>query len=409
MRVKGGLSAKVTALALKANTVASALKSVVIAQALKAEVLVGFFLRIILFADTARTSDNDTLDVSKNLSESPSLIDDDTIAFGKNPSETPTVTEDSVFDVQKFLEETPTVSQLRQFLLSRGFSNASTVAEDATLLLNKIFSEAPSLSDDDTLAITKLFSDATALTDDDVLSFNKQPSEAVSTTDDEVFAVQKFFTENPRVTDDLDGEASAEDDQEIQFVKTRTDSASVTQVFSRIVAYVRAFSENPLVAEAHRFDASKALTEAPAASDSDTVQFTKVAGDRTDQDYCTLSYFAENYLEGPPIDIVAFDDTQALSFGSSASDSGSVSQTFARTVAYARAFTESASVAQTLTKAVVSALSDNGSFSDSDVKSVGLSRSDAGVAADSGSLRSQGYCDFTYFAEDYVGASRTFT
>ena len=131
---------------------------------------------------------------------------------------------------------------MRQFLLSRGFSNASTVAEDATLLLNKIFSEAPSLSDNDTLAITKLFSDATVLTDDDVLSFNKQPSETVSTTDDEVFAVQKFFTENPRVTDDLDGEASAEDDQEIQFVKTRTDSASVSQVFSRIVAYVRAFS-----------------------------------------------------------------------------------------------------------------------------------------------------------------------
>lgn len=27
---------------------------------------------------------------------------------------------------------------------------------------------------------------------------------------------------------------------------------------------------------------------------------------------------------------------------------------------------------------------------------------------DAGSLRSQGYCDFSYFAEDYVGASRTF-
>ena len=27
---------------------------------------------------------------------------------------------------------------------------------------------------------------------------------------------------------------------------------------------------------------------------------------------------------------------------------------------------------------------------------------------DAGSLRSQGYCDFTYFQEDYVGASRTF-
>jgi hypothetical protein len=29
-------------------------------------------------------------------------------------------------------------------------------------------------------------------------------------------------------------------------------------------------------------------------------------------------------------------------------------------------------------------------------------------STDAGSLRSQGYADFTYFAEDYVGASRTF-
>ena len=74
MRLKGGLSARITALALKANTVASALKSVVVAQALKAEVILGFFIRIILFANTANTSDNDTLDVTKNLSESPSGI-----------------------------------------------------------------------------------------------------------------------------------------------------------------------------------------------------------------------------------------------------------------------------------------------------------------------------------------------
>lgn len=34
---------------------------------------------------------------------------------------------------------------------------------------------------------------------------------------------------------------------------------------------------------------------------------------------------------------------------------------------------------------------------------------DSVTADSSGSLRSQGYCDFTYFAEDYVGESRTFT
>lgn len=53
-------------------------------------------------------------------------------------------------------------------------------------------------------------------------------------------------------------------------------------------------------------------------------------------------------------------------------------------------------------------LSDNGGIIDAQVVQFTKVSSDSGVTADSGSLRSQGYCDFTYFAEDYVGASRTF-
>jgi len=33
---------------------------------------------------------------------------------------------------------------------------------------------------------------------------------------------------------------------------------------------------------------------------------------------------------------------------------------------------------------------------------------DSSAFTDSGSLRNQGYCAFDYFAEDYVGDSRTF-
>jgi hypothetical protein len=37
-----------------------------------------------------------------------------------------------------------------------------------------------------------------------------------------------------------------------------------------------------------------------------------------------------------------------------------------------------------------------------------ISLSEAPAATDSGLIVSQGYCDITYFAEDYVGESRTF-
>jgi hypothetical protein len=91
------------------------------------------------------------------------------------------------------------------------------------------------------------------------------------------------------------------------------------------------------------------------------------------------------------------------------SDSGTASDTFAKTVVYIRDFTESPSTSDSDTITFGAVKSDDGAFTDSDVKSMSKSLTESPSAASSGSLRSQGYCDFTYFAEDYVGASRTFT
>jgi hypothetical protein len=45
---------------------------------------------------------------------------------------------------------------------------------------------------------------------------------------------------------------------------------------------------------------------------------------------------------------------------------------------------------------------------DSAVIEAGKALIDSTSASDAGTLISQGYCDITYFAEDYVGTSRTF-
>jgi hypothetical protein len=151
-------------------------------------------------------------------------------------------------------------------------------------------------------------------------------------------------------TDDLDGEASAEDDQEIQFVKTRSDSSALTDNFSKTVTFSRTFTETPAVNDDQLFDVTKPLTESPSTSDS-----------------------------------------------------------FSKVVAFSRSFSDGSSASDIDTLNTGKNLSDNGGIIDSQVVQFTKASSDSGVAADSGSLRSQGYCDFTYFAEDYVGASRTFT
>jgi hypothetical protein len=52
--------------------------------------------------------------------------------------------------------------------------------------------------------------------------------------------------------------------------------------------------------------------------------------------------------------------------------------------------------------------SDLATMTDLLVSGSGKGLSDTIGSSDSGSLRSQGYCAFDYFLEDYVGASRTF-
>jgi len=78
---------------------------------------------------------------------------------------------------------------------------------------------------------------------------------------------------------------------------------------------------------------------------------------------------------------------------------------------FGKSFSDAVSVSDAITKTVTKPFADSVSTSDSFSRTVDYNRSfsDSVSTSSSGSLRSQGYCDFTYFAEDYVGYSRTFT
>ena len=52
--------------------------------------------------------------------------------------------------------------------------------------------------------------------------------------------------------------------------------------------------------------------------------------------------------------------------------------------------------------------SDSALIGDANTVALDKLLQDVAPIADAGSLRSQGYSDFTYFEEDFVGASRTF-
>mgnify|MGYP003640397176 CR=1 FL=1 len=103
---------------------------------------------------------------------------------------------------------------------------------------------------------------------------------------------------------------------------------------------------------------------------------------------------------GVSLDSVAFAAAKALADGHTVSD--------VINMLTGKHFSDTFSASETLAKAVSATRIDSAFLGDAHAAASSKALSDTPLLADAGSLRSQGYCDFAYFAEDYVGASRTF-
>jgi hypothetical protein len=150
------------------------------------------------------------------------------------------------------------------------------------------------------------------------------------------------------------------------------------------------------------------------------------------------TYFAEDYTDpgyvGVPFalsvgkvlaDTALARDVLAFFAPRSFSDSFSVADTAVRRVG--KNLSDTATAADAATRSITKGFADTAALADTSVRSVGKLPTDTAslldvvalaprlviidqpVASDSGSLRMQDYCDFSYFAEDYVGVSRAFT
>lgn len=143
------------------------------------------------------------------------------------------------------------------------------------------------------------------------------------------------------------------EDSVYALTKPQVDNLNLADVFSRVVGFNREFVETVTEADDQSFSVAKALAE------TFTTPHTEV-----------------------------FDHQKLLADGVAMNDGMEAEDGFG--IALTRGISN------------VTMVSDNRtlSFTGSRVESVAVQ--------DSGSLRSQGYCDFSYFAEDYVGVALTF-
>ena len=214
-------------------------------------------------------------------------------------------------------------------------TNDAAAAENATRAFNKAATDGVSLSDAD--AITK--------------QFNRPVADTAFVTD----PISKLFS-----TGFADGISAAEDAASLEAGK--------------------GLSETPAAADQiNTFAFDKGVNEAPVVADQvNTFAITKLLTDLVD---------ATDDIDGTATTL----DDQEVQFTKVTTNTATLADLLTLQVAYTRTFLDASGV------------------TDDDVLNFGKRPFDTTSFTDAGSLRSQGYCDFTYFVEDYVGASRTFT
>jgi hypothetical protein len=252
----------------------------------------------------------------------------------------------------------------------------------------------------------------------DVLNKNPYVSDTQVVIDKAVLAVAKQFSDSFSTADAITGKV---------FGLNKADSISFIDALVVVITFIRDFADAASVSDAVAVDTAKALFDSVGNTDTDSYDFSKFIPDGVAmQDGADVQDGNVHHFEKYVMNMAFPTDANQKFFEKLLSDAFSpidaLSVSFSKPLFDSFAFTDTQtfdfgivkSDSVNTTESLASAFSkqispDSIAFSDQIVKNPGKGLSDSAVPEDVGSLRSQGYCDITYFAEDYVGESRTFT
>lgn len=295
------------------------------------------------------------------------------------------------------------VYEIGLFLIFLERSDQFDVSDTMRRDLSKKLSDAFGAIDRYVSHFDKTAADAADITDDQFLSFAKHLHDSAVLAETRVYLLAKALQDNLGAADHL----------QHAFAKALLDAGTVAEN-AALDVYKSASDAAQLIDEAHT-QFAKTLADVAVTADFAHRNISKPLQD---------SVSATDDLDGA----ATIEDDQEMIYFKTNSEMAGVSDVFYRQVNYVRhfnedgsladvqvravekPFTESLQVADSATKSSEKILSDD-AFAASEliVKSAGLVKANLASVASSGTLRSQGYCEFSYFAEDYVGDSRSFT
>lgn len=318
-------------------------------------------------------------------------VDELTFAFGKSLVDYPEAADaiTSVVLAKPFTDtyEAPDAVSL-MIGFNRAFADAVGNSDGITgLTAVKLLLEELAVADEFALDLAKELEDSVTVVDNadansgDGLEYTevKPSSDNVGTSDTATADVQKKLADTVALAEAvravleklLADVVTASEEAKLVFGLALADAYSVADAFDRVFEAIRAFSDGASTSESLAFDSEKALADSTLATEVLSRVFTALRD---------------------VSDTQAVDDSYVLGSAKAISDSQAVDDFFARV------FGANRDVADSILTSDVLA-------------SIGIEKllTDAANAVSSGSLRMTDYADITYFAEDYVGATRTFS
>jgi hypothetical protein len=233
----------------------------------------GNFLRYSDFFDAAGVSDASVLAFFKTFTDTAGAAEFATRAFAKSLADAGYATDAAAFETSKPAEDIAAATDtfVRDVQYNRALANAAAAQDLAFLGI------APSFAD--TLGMT-----------DAILAYilGKSLFETPTATDEvNSFSITKTILDQATATDDLDGTATPLDDQELQFVKVKTNIAAVSDLLFLSTGFNRAFSESPTLTDDDVFNFGKLPSDTISATD---------AGSLRSQGYSDFTYFLEDFV-----------------------------------------------------------------------------------------------------------------
>jgi hypothetical protein len=281
---------------------------------------------------------------------------------------------------QKLLSDSLLTADFRRLEPRKGLSDSVGMTDEITrtLVFLRNFADSVSLADARTTAFTlgtrREF--LTALSEQ-AFEYNKFIPDGVAMNDSASLGDgSTYFFDKGIINMAFVGDARAS-----SVGKLLTEAAGVQDVDTKAVA--KAFFEPITIADASVYEVSKPFAEALSTPDFRVFAYDK-----------------------PFAEVLTVVDARVVSYDKPFTDTAGVAD--ADTVVVDKPQVEAISVADLIARVAQKAFTETASTTDTTLLSFSASRVESVGVPDSGFLRSQDYCDPTYFAEDYVGVSQSF-